>query len=64
MKISTLVSVAQALQASVDALVSESANDGARANIYKLLADVPSAYLESVEAIARLCIEHFEPKQP
>lgn len=64
MKISTLVSVAQVLQVSVDALVSESANDGVVANIHKLLSGVPDAYLESVEAIARLCIERFEPKQP
>ena len=64
MKISTLVSVAQALQVSVDALVSESTNDGVVANIHKLLSGVPDAYLESVEAIARVCIEHFEPKQP
>lgn len=64
MKISTLIAVAQALQVSVDALVSEPSNDAVLANIHKLLAGVPDAYLESVEAIARLCIERFEPKKP
>lgn len=62
MKISTLIAVAEALRVSVDALVYESVSDASHSNIHKLLSEVPDGYLESIEAIARICIENLEPK--
>lgn len=62
MKIGTLIATANALRVSVDALVRQESSHASFSNIHQLLKDVPDAYLQGIEAIARICVEKFDPK--
>ena len=57
MKVQTLCAAARALDVSLDALVSADGPAAARADILRLLSELPD------ERIIRLCLQEFEPRQ-
>lgn len=63
MKVSTLSAVANVLNVSCDALLSDSVPSAQFENIKKLLSDQPEEYIESIEKLIRICIDQFEPKK-
>ena len=62
MKVETLYATAEALNVSVDALLSTDSSVAQLANINQLLAGQSNEYLEGIERMIRVCIQEFEPK--
>lgn len=63
MKVQTLCAAARALDVSLDALVSADGPAAARADILRLLSELPDEYLNALKRIIRLCLQEFEPRQ-
>lgn len=62
MKVHTLYAMARALNVSCDALLRLDGPTSQLENIKHLLEDQPSAYLDGIEKIIRVCAEEFDPK--
>lgn len=63
LKLSSLISVADILGVSCDALLKLGADSVSMSNLQHILSGKSTAYWECIEDVARICVEKFDPKE-